>query len=244
MPPQPPAGAGAIRGYDPLNRSSLPITTDLLPSFRARAALFVILVAALTVLAASDAVHEALLRVFDAARAIIAVHPVLGAAVFVLLAALSAMLAFFSSAVLVAPAVYAWGPVVTALLLWLGWMLGGAASYALAYVLGRPVLRWLAPGRSFTPFEERITQRASFGFVLLFQLALPSEIPGYVLGLVRYAPGRYFLALAIAELPYAVGTMLLGESFVERRIALLVALGAVAAVTGVLLARALRRRMA
>jgi uncharacterized membrane protein YdjX (TVP38/TMEM64 family) len=220
------------------------ITTEPVPSYRARAVLLVVLVAALTALAASDAVHQALLRVFDAARVIIGGHPVLGPLVFVLLAALSAMLAFFSSAVLVAPAVYAWGPTVTALLLWLGWMLGGATSYALAYSLGRPVLRWLAPGRSFAAFEEHITKRASFGFVLLFQLALPSEIPGYVLGLVRYAPGHYLAALAIAELPYAVGTMLLGESFVERRIALLISLGAVAAVTGVLLARALRRRMA
>ncbi len=139
---------------------------------------------------------------------IIGAHPLLGPTVFVLLAALSAMLTFFSSAVLVAPAV-----------------------------------RWLAPGHSFAAFEERITRRASFGFVLLLQLALPSEIPGYVLGLVRYPPGRYLAALAIAELPYVVGTMLLGQSFVERRIALFISLGAVAAATGALLVRALRRRM-
>jgi hypothetical protein len=50
-----------------------------------------------------------LLDVLDASRNIIAAHPVGGAIVFIGLAALSAMLGFVSSAVLVPAAVYAWG---------------------------------------------------------------------------------------------------------------------------------------
>ena len=122
-------------------------------------------------------------------------------------------------------------------------MLGGLASYGVARRLCRPVLHRLAPWRSLAPYEQRIARDTPFGVVLLFQLALPSEIPGYVLGLMQYPLRRYLLALAIAELPYAVGTMLLGEAFVQRRIGLLVSLGAVAALAGVLLARALRRRL-
>jgi uncharacterized membrane protein YdjX (TVP38/TMEM64 family) len=213
------------------------------PPPRIRAILLVALVVALLVLAWSPPVHRAVLDVFEAAKALIAEHPFLGAVLFVLLSALAAMLAFFSSAVLVPAAVYAWGPVACAALLWAGWMLGGIASYALAYWFGEPVLRWLAPGKSIDQYQQRIREKASFGFILLFQLALPSEIPGLVLGLARFPIERYLLALAIAELPYAIGTTMLGASFVSRRFGLLLSLGGLAALTAVFLGRALRRRL-
>jgi uncharacterized membrane protein YdjX (TVP38/TMEM64 family) len=213
------------------------------PTHRARAVFLVLLVGALIALAWSPPVHRAVLQVFEAAKDLITDHPFLGALLFVVLSALSAMLAFFSSAVLVPPAVYAWGPVACAALLWAGWMLGGVASYGLAYHFGVPVLRWLAPGKSIAQYQEKIRAKASFGFILLFQLALPSEIPGLVLGLARFPIERYLLALAIAELPYAVGTTLLGASFVSRRFGLLLSLGAVAAITAIVLGRALRRRL-
>jgi uncharacterized membrane protein YdjX (TVP38/TMEM64 family) len=210
---------------------------------RARAVLLVALVAGLIVLALSDTVHAAVLQVFEAAKDVMAVHPLVGSALFVILSALAAMLAFFSSAVLVPAAVYAWGPVMTTALLWVGWMLGGLFSYTLAARLGRRALRWLSPGRSFAQYEEHINRQASFGFVVLFQLAMPSEIPGLVLGLVGYPLERYLAALALVELPYAVGTMLLGASFVSRRIGVLVSLGSVALLMAVLLSRAFRRRL-
>lgn len=205
--------------------------------------MLVALVAGLIVLAWSDPVHQAVLQVFEAAKAIIEQHPILGAVLFMVLSALAAMLAFFSSAVLVPAAVYAWGPVACSALLWAGWMLGGIASYALAYRFGEPVMRWLAPGKSIARYQAKIRDHASFGFILLFQLALPSEIPGLVLGLARFPLERYLLALAVAELPYAVGTTLLGASFVSRSFGLLISLGAVFALTAFVLGRALRRRL-
>jgi uncharacterized membrane protein YdjX (TVP38/TMEM64 family) len=201
------------------------------------------LVAGLGVLAWSDPVHSAVLQVFEEAKQIIEVHPLLGAVLFTVLSALAAMLAFFSSAVLVPPAVYAWGPVACAALLWAGWMLGGLASYGLAYHFGERVMRWLAPGRSIEKYLARIREKVTFGFILLFQLALPSEIPGLVLGLARFPLERYLLALAIAELPYAIGTTLLGASFVSRQFGLLLALGVFAAISAALLGRALRKRL-
>ncbi len=219
------------------------MTAEHAPTHRVRAILLVAMVAALFMLALSDPVHRAVLQVFEAAKGLIEQHPVAGAALFVVLSSLAAMLAFFSSAVLVPPAVYAWGPVVCAALLWVGWMLGGVASYGLAYRFGAPVMRWLAPGKSIEKYQVKIRQQASFGFILLFQLALPSEIPGLVLGLAHFPLEKYLLALAIAELPYAVGTTMLGASFVSRDFRLLIALGAVAALTAVVLGRELRRRM-
>lgn len=219
------------------------LTAERAPAFRIRAVILVALVAGLLVLAWSDPVHRAVLQVFEAAKLIIQEHPFLGAVLFVMLSALAAMLAFFSSAVLVPAAVYAWGPVVCAALLWAGWMLGGLTSYALAYRFGAPVMRWLVPGKSIERYQARIREHASFGFILLFQLALPSEIPGLVLGLARFPMEKYLIALALAELPYAAGTTLLGASFVSRRFGLLLSLGAVFALTAFVLGRALRHRL-
>jgi uncharacterized membrane protein YdjX (TVP38/TMEM64 family) len=104
-------------------------------------------------------------------------------------------------------------------------MLGGICAYAIGKYLGRPVVNRLTDGAALARFENRITARAPFSLVLLFQLAMPSELPGYLLGLVRYRFLKYIAALGIGELPYALGTVYLGESFVERRTTVLLALG-------------------
>lgn len=106
-----------------------------------RVLLLAALVTALVAVGRSDTLHHELLDVLEASRSIIVAHPVGGALLFVGLAALSAMLGFVSSAVLVPAAVYAWGAPWTAVMLWVGWTLGGLTAYTLAATLGRPVLR-------------------------------------------------------------------------------------------------------
>jgi uncharacterized membrane protein YdjX (TVP38/TMEM64 family) len=198
----------------------------------------------LVLLASSDALHAALLDLFEAADGLVEGHPVAGPAAFVLFAGASAMLAFLSSAALVPAALVAWGPVATMALLWLGWIVGGAASYSMARFLGRPALALLRSGRSLAVWEKRISQRTPFALVLLFQLAVPSEVPGLVLGLIRYPFRRYLLALMIGELPFAAGAVYLGESFLERQPLVLVALGMVGTLGSYAAFRALQRRLA
>ena len=166
-----------------------------------------------------------------------------GRAAFVALGALSAMLAFFSSAALVPLAVHVWGLAETMLLLWVGWTLGGAVAYAVGRFAGRPVVRRIAAAGTLERYEGWVSRRSAFGLVLLFQLALPSEIPGYVLGVVRYRFGRFLVALAIAEAPFVVATALVGAGLVERRLPLLLGAGglALALSAGALLL--LRRRV-
>ncbi len=200
------------------------------------------LVAGLIAIGRSDTLHRELLELLEAAKQLIARHPVGGPLAFVGLSALSAMLGFVSSAVLVPAAVYAWGAASTMLLLWIGWTLGGATAYTLAATFGRPLLRWLVSGPSLSRYQHLLDRRPTFGAVLVFQLALPSEIPGYVLGLARYPFARYLAALMLAELPYAVGTVLLGLGFVERDTATLVAVCLVGAVGLAIVARLLRAR--
>ncbi|HUE89677.1 MAG TPA: hypothetical protein VMO26_26680, partial [Vicinamibacterales bacterium] len=89
----------------------------------------------------------------------------------------------------------------------------------------------------------RIHPQTPFGVILLLQLGLPSEIPGYVLGLVRYPFSRYLLALAIAEVPYTIATVYLGAGIVEAKGGLVLAVGLGMAVLGVGAFYLMRRRL-
>jgi uncharacterized membrane protein YdjX (TVP38/TMEM64 family) len=80
--------------------------------------------------------------------------------------------------------------------------------------------------------------------VLLFQLALPSEIPGYVLGLVKYNFARYCLSLGLAELPYALLTVYLGASFLERRGGVVLGIGLLLTLLSIVAFIALRKKIA
>lgn len=198
-----------------------------------RALILALLCAALAAAASSADLHTALMALLESGREIIARHPVGGALLFVVFAALSAMLAFVSAAVVVPIAVYVWGAPLCMLLLWLGWILGGACAYGMGRLLGRRVAAWFTMQGALERLEQRVRQGASFGLIVLVQVALPSEIPGYVLGLVRYSFGRYLLAFALVELPYAVLTVLLGANFVERRSGLVLAAGVSMVIAGV-----------
>lgn len=208
-----------------------------------RVALLAVAVLVLVLIASADSLHGLLVSLTDRATPLMQARPALGAVVFVLVSALSAMVAFFSSAVLVPVAVQVWGSWGTIGLLWLGWIVGGILAYTLARAAGRPMVARLMNAELLARYESRVSDHAPLGLVILFQLGLPSEIPGYLLGLARYAPQRYLLALALAELPWAVVTVLLGTTLMERRVPVLIAIGAVAAALSGLAFVALHRRL-
>jgi uncharacterized membrane protein YdjX (TVP38/TMEM64 family) len=200
-------------------------------------------IAALVLLATSDILHGALMALFQATDRAIESHPVAGPVAFVVFAAASAMLAFVSSALLVPAALVAWGRFETFLLLWAGWIAGGAVAYALARYLGRPAVARLAGGTPLARWERRLSHDAPWRLVVLFQLAVPSEVPGYVLGLLRYSFWRYIAVVALGELPNALGTVYMGESFLARKTGTLVALGLIAIAASVVAYRALHRQL-
>ena len=92
-------------------------------------------------------------------------------------------------------------------------------------------------------YGDRISKEAPFGLILLFQVGLPSEILGYVLGLLRYSFAKHVTVLGLAELPYAIGTVCLGVNFLERRTFLLVILGSAVAALNLLAFRLLQKRL-
>jgi uncharacterized membrane protein YdjX (TVP38/TMEM64 family) len=180
---------------------------------------------AAVVVAASSRLHGTAEAAVELVGAVIQQHPGWGVFAFVMLAALSAMLAFFSSVVVVPVAAHQWGEVTTVALLWVGWLLGGATAYAIGRFLGSRVVRQLVDAGRVKYYEDRLSAHAPFWMILLLQLAIPSEIPGYVLGSVKYRFPAYFLALALAEFPFAVGAVFLGSGFLGRQYWMMLVVG-------------------
>jgi uncharacterized membrane protein YdjX (TVP38/TMEM64 family) len=169
-----------------------------------------------------DKSHEIIML----AEPVIAGYPLLGRLLFILLAVGSAMLAFFSSAILTPIGIYAWGTVETFVLLWIGWLIGGMVSFLVGRYLGRSVVSLLLGESRLSTWETQVGRHTKFIHILLFQAAVPSEIPGYVLGILRYRFSFYLAALAITELPYALGAVILGESFLKGDSLMFFAIGA------------------
>lgn len=183
-----------------------------------RFAVLGILVTIATAILLARPVHEWLLSLFGSVEHLIRHRPLLGMLAFVVLAALSAMVAFVSSALLIPVAVYAWGPGVCFILLWAGWYLGGIAAYLVGRYLGRPAVEALVRPGVLSRYEGWAKSGVSLLPILLLQLAVPSDIAGYLFGLVRARLAPFLAALALAEMPYALGAVYLGESFLQRRL--------------------------
>ncbi len=190
-----------------------------------RALLILAMGGGLALLLFAEEVHAAVVHLAALIQGLEADHPVWTVVVVLLFTALSAMLAFVSTAVIAPFMAATWGTITAGLLLWGGWLLGGFLAYWIGRKLGRPVIRRLASPELLARYEDYVSHRAAFGLVLLFQLALPSEVPGYLLGLVRYPLAKYLLSLALAELPYAIATVYLGAGVMERRVWLVVGVG-------------------
>jgi len=79
--------------------------------------------------------------------------------------------------------------------------------------------------------------------VLLIQLAIPSDLAGYVFGLIRCPLWTFIVALAVVEIPYALGAVFLGMSFVERRLVPLVIVGVAGTALSVAAFRAYHRHL-
>lgn len=210
---------------------------------RRRIMLLAVIIAVTAILSFSDDLHDVVQRLLDFAAVVIAEHPVLGKVVFVVWSVASAMLAFVSSAVIVPVAVYAWGARTTLVLLWLSWLLGGVCSYVVGRTLGRRVAGWIISRERIDYYASRISSSASFLTVLLFQLALPSEVPGYVLGGARFRFPIYLAALALAELPFAIGAVYLGEGFIRRDYRLLIGFGIAGVALSAIAFQHLHRRL-
>jgi uncharacterized membrane protein YdjX (TVP38/TMEM64 family) len=153
-------------------------------------------------------------KVAEWAEGIMRANPVTGGAVFFVLSAISAMLAFASSAILVPPAAEVFGKPVAFLLLWGGWVAGAVVAYAIGH-FARPLLVRLVSKQKLEEYQALVSMRMPVWVAALFCLAVPSEIPGYLLGSLHYAFWKFLAAISIAEAIYAIGVVVAGESLLE-----------------------------
>ena len=203
------------------------------------------LIVGLFLLSYSDTFRGLLDSITMWAKDLMSGNPLLGALVFFLFSMLSAMLAFASSAALVPPANLVWGKFVTFLLLWGGWLTGAVLAYQIGS-LARPLLMRLGYKEKIEKYQEYVGRRTRFWMVLLFCLAVPSEIPGYVLGGIHYSFWKFVIAMGISEGIYAVLIVLAGESLLsDNPLALILILGGlilIVAVAGMLFRKFRKRR--
>jgi uncharacterized membrane protein YdjX (TVP38/TMEM64 family) len=201
------------------------------------------LIALLGLVVSSESAHAALIRFLGTVQRTATLHPALAAALVVLFSGLAATVAFVSSWFVVPLAVGTWGPLAALLLIWGGWLLGGAASYGIGRWFGPAAARWLGFAPLLVRYEDQVSHRTPFVLALLFQLALPSEVRGYLFGLGRYAFGPYLLSLALAELPFGIATIYLGAGVVQGSVKLVLAMGVALVLMSLWAAYALRRRL-
>ncbi|MCR4323097.1 MAG: VTT domain-containing protein [Candidatus Azambacteria bacterium] len=151
------------------------------------------------------------------ADAYVAQHQARGILVFIGLATISAMLSPFSSVPLIPIAIILWGNVWTIIFLVVGWLIGHAITYAIGYYAGHPVAKRFTGFEKIEHYSKKFSAKSEFLLVLLFRLAMPAEIPGYVLGTVRYNFVKYFIATLIAEFPFAIITVYASAALIDRK---------------------------
>lgn len=208
-----------------------------------RQVLFVaLIVAGAALLWASAALQTALLDALQLSKALVQQYPIASRVAFVALAALSAMLVLFSSVALVPVAVHAWGEQQTFGLLMLGWFIGANLAYLIGRRYGRRAAEHFVAAQTLERYEHLLSARMSVVEVTLVKLALPSEVPSFLLGIVRYPVRKLVPVLLASELPFAAWAVFLSAALLEDRrlvfvAVLLAGFGAVAIVTRRLLLR-------
>ena len=138
-----------------------------------------------------------------------------GAATFVLLAALSAMLSPFSSIPVVPIALVIWGPMLTSLMLLAGWLLGGMLAYGIGWKFGYPLVSSFIPHEKIDRWSKQLERKVSIFLVLAFRIMTPSET-GYIFGILKYPFWIYVLVTILSEIPFAFAISYAGSAILEK----------------------------
>ncbi len=165
--------------------------------------LLAVVAAAILIFWSSVVLQEEYGRLVGFFENLVTAKPVLSIFIFLLLTVFSMMFLFFSSVFLVPVAVSVWGSLTTTALLLAGWFLGAIFSYILGRYAGYPILKYFISPRKLDYYHNLFSENSSLLLVFLLRFTLPSEIPGYALGLLRFNFQKYLLITMLAEIPYA-----------------------------------------
>ena len=142
-------------------------------------------------------------------------HKFAGIFIFLLLSAFSALLSPLSSLPLIPSAMVAWGQGWTLFFLLFGWMIGGVLGWVIGNVAGQKVIRKYSSFEKIEYYKNKLSTKKQFWIVLVFRLAVPSEITGFTLGILKYNFRKYLIATFISELPFAFLAVYSGIALVD-----------------------------
>ena len=100
-------------------------------------------------------------------------------------------------------------------------------AYYIGWYAVHPAIKGLVPFEKIEHYKNQLSKKLEFEIILMFRMAMPAEIASYALGSLRYDFVRYLLATFITELPFAVLTVYLGDTFLKGQFALFLILLAV-----------------
>jgi uncharacterized membrane protein YdjX (TVP38/TMEM64 family) len=141
--------------------------------------------------------------------------------IFILLAALSVMLSPFSVVPFTITAIGIWGKGVTLLYVMVGSLLGASTAYVIGAQAIHRLMKWVFPAKKIEKYSAVINDKSSFLLIELFFLAMPAEVPGYVLGAGKYTYWKFILAAAMAYLPFEILVIYAGEAFLRKNVLVL-----------------------
>jgi uncharacterized membrane protein YdjX (TVP38/TMEM64 family) len=144
-----------------------------------------------------------------------------GAVIFILIETAAVMLSPLSSVPFLIIVIDIWGKLFALLYSMIGGMLGASLSYLIGKYALVPAMKLFVPQKRIEEFQKIIEKHSSFLLIVLFRLAMPVEIPGYVLGLTKYSFWKYLAATAIAFLPFYILSIYAGEAFIQKNIIIL-----------------------
>ncbi len=145
-------------------------------------------------------------------------HRILGIFVFILLSVVSAMFSTVSTVPLIPLAVSVWGPMLSMIILVVGWSIGDFAAYSIGSFAGYPLAKRFVSNRKLSRWEEHFEKGTAFIPAFLFRLATPAET-GYLFGILRFPLGQYAIITLVSEVLYAVMAVYASEALLEQRIA-------------------------
>jgi len=136
--------------------------------------------------------------------------------IYIGLSALAVMLSPFSVVPFSIIAISLWGKALTLLYVMIGSLLGASIAYAIGAQAIHRLMKFLIPAEKIRRYTEIINDKSSFLLVSLFFLAMPAEVPAYVLGAGRYSYWKFILAATIAYLPFELLAIYAGDAFLHR----------------------------
>ncbi|MDP3971255.1 MAG: VTT domain-containing protein [bacterium] len=165
----------------------------------------------------------------------------LGMVIFVIIVALSIILAPISSTPLFPLGASLWGWVATGFLGTIGWTIGAVVAFLLARKYGVTFVQKMLPLKTLKKWEKRIPEKHLFWTVLLLRMFIPIDGVSYVIGLfskMKFKP--YFIATVIGLIPSTFFTAYIGSISFVTQVAL-ITLGVLLLGVGLVIAKYLKK---